>query len=455
MAIQQSIYQDLIDKIWPQLNLYVNEKINGSKRELTYLHKQRLTPVYSPDQKWEGTSANTRFVAADMVAMDSPLPLKKRSTISSANGHLPKIGMSKKMTETDINNLNIMRAQMEAMPDNSNGRKQKYDQMLRRVADDGNACAVGIDERNEYNYLYGISNGIVLVEVLDDNGNNGVGMRVNYGYPASNTFATSVKGDICGDDIDNVIERADTKGVTIQTAMISKTLLNKIRKSRWARELAADYKELVYTDASKLAVPTQKTFLEAFENEYNFSFIVVDRSVLTEKNGKDYPVKPFNPNRIIFLPNASNDGSLVWGTLAEASAPADGVTYSTVDEYKLISRFRTNEPSLMEITKGQAIVLPVIEDVESIFVLDLEAGLEVDNSDSTESGESDANITINGKVYNKAKVITGLKEMGIDIRTNAKDSMVIRKINELSKEDYEAFEAKLPGYVNTESSVKG
>lgn len=432
---QQSIFQEFIDKIWPQLNLYVKEKTNGSNRELTYLYKQRLTPVYSPDQKWETSSANTRFVAADMVAMDSPLPLKKRSSVASSNGNLPKIGMKKQMTESDINNLNIMRAQMNAMPEGSNQRKQKYQQILKKIADDGNACSVGIDERNEYNYLYGISNGIVLIEVMDDNGNTGVGMRVNYKYPESNIFGVDTKDEVNGDDIQNVISKADANGVTIQTAMISKTLLTKIRRSRWARELAADYKEQVYTDATKLPVPTQKTFIDAFENEYNFGFIVVDRSILLEKNGKDYPVKPFNPHRIIFLPNANTDGSFVWGTLAEATNPSEAVSYTTVDDHKLISRQRITEPSLMELTKGQSLSLPVIEDVESIFVLDVEKNVPLDASDDSEEAQVDAKITINGTAYQKAAVITALKNLGSDVKSNAKDSTVIKKINELSDED--------------------
>lgn len=440
---QESIFQDFIDKIWPKLNLYISEKTNGSNRELTYLHKQRLNPVYSPDQKYETSSANTRLVAADMVAMDSALPLKKRSTVKSSNGNLPKVGMKKALKETDINNLNIMRAQMESMPEGSNQRKQKYQQILKKIADDGNSCSVGIDERNEFNYLYGISNGIVLVEVEEDSENTGVGMRVNYGYPASNIFATEVKGEVNGDDIEKVITKADSIGVTIQVAMISKTLLTKIRRSRWARELAADFKEQVYNDATKLPVPTQKTFIDAFENEYNFSFIVIDRSILLEKNGKDYPIKPFNPNRIVFLPNANTDGSLVWGTLAEATNPSKSVSYTTVDEYKLISRTRLTEPSLVELTKGQALVLPVIEDAESIFVLDVEKSVELDDSDATEEGEVDETITINGQAYTKSAVIAALDALGVSVKATAKDSTVIKHINALSDEDTEKLMAAI------------
>lgn len=435
---QQSIYQEFIDKIWPKLNLYVTEKTNGTKKKLTYLHKERLNRVYSIDQKWEVSSVNNRNVAADMVSKDSPLPLKKRSRVSSANGYLPKIGMRKQMNETDITNLNTLKAQMEMLPEGDQ-RKMKYKQILKRLVDDAEKCSIGIDERNEYNYLYGISNGIVLVEIDDENGNTGIGMRVNYGYPASNIFSTAVKGEITGDDIENVISKADSKGMTIAKAMISKTLLTKMRKGRWARELAADYQEKVYNDQTKLPVPTQNTFLEAFKNEYNFDFIIVDRSILTEKNGQDYPVKPFNPNRIVFLPNEDTDGSLVYGTLAEATNPSEAVTYSTVDEYKLISRTRLTEPSLVEITKGQAIVLPVIENVESIFVLDASTGVELDDDDATEPGSVDANITINGVKYNKSDVISALKSLGSDVKSNSKDDTVIRKINELSDEDTSAL----------------
>lgn len=435
-----SIFSEFIDQIWPKLNLYVKEKTNNSRKTLTYLHKQRLTPIYSPDQKWEGTSANTRFVAADMVAMDSPLPIKMRGSISKANGTLPKIGMTKKLNETDINNINIMKAQLSMMPNGSAQAKQKKRQILTKLANDGDACSVGIDERNELNYLYGISNGVVLIPAdKDDKENTGLGLRVNYGYPASNIFGVQTVNDICSDDIDNLLSKADAKGDTPAVAMISKSLLTKIRKTRWARQLAADFKEQVYTTETNLPVPSVKTFTDAFENEYGFGFIVVDRSVLCEKNGVDTPTKPFNPNRIIFLPDASNDGSLVYGTLAEATNPVDGVNYSTIEEYKLISRYRVTDPAFAEITKGQALVLPVIENVESIYVLDITVSTPLDASDATDEGAVDENITIDGKSYPKDTVVAVLASLGVTLRPGVKDATVIKRVNELSAEERDAF----------------
>lgn len=419
------------------LGLYVTEKVNGkNERERTYLHKQRLEPVYSPDQKWEGTSANTRYVAADYVALDSPLPLKKRGSISSSNGKLPKIGIRRPMNESNINSLNIMEAQLNSLETGSEAYKQKKRQIIKKLADDPTFCAIGIDERNEFAYLYGISNGVVLIQGDEnDDQNTGIGMRVNYGYKPQNIFHTAEK-DICdGDDFQRVNDRVNADGNTTAVAMISKSLLDKIRKTRWARELAADFKEQVYSDNTKLPMPTVKTFTDAFENEYGYNFIIVNRSILCEKNGKDVPVKPFNPNRIVFLPNADKDGSLVHGTLAEMTHPAENVNYSTIDEYKLISRLRVTEPTFAEITKGQAMVLPVIEDVDAIYILDFSGQVELDESDESEEDQVDEKITISGKAYKKAAVIASLNALGVAVKSNYKDSTIIKKINELSDED--------------------
>ena len=412
---QPSIFAQYIEQFMPMLGIYVNEKVNGKKdRERTYLHKQRLVKVYSPDQKWEGTSANTRYVKADYVAFDSPLPLKRRGTISTSNGKLPKMGVRREMNETDINNVNIMESQLQNLESGSDAYKTKKRQIIKKLADDPKFCAIAIDEQNEFTYLYGISNGLALVQAdQNDDKNVGIGMRVNYGYKDSNIFRTAEVDSCNGDDIQKVIDKADADGNTIATAMVSKSRLTKIRKTRWARELVADYKEQVYTDATKLPVPTQKTFLEAFDNEYGFGFIVIDRSILCEKNGRDVPVKPFNADRIVFLP--------------------------TLEEYKLISRLRITDPSFAEVTKGQAMVLPVIEDVDGIYILDFSKSVEIDPSDATDTGEVDSKITIAGTAYQKSAVISALSTLGITVKSDAKDSTVIRKINELSDEDNAAL----------------
>lgn len=426
------MFIEWISSIWPKLGLYVKEKTAPIKR--TYLHKTMLRKVYSPDQKWEGTSAKTTYVAADMVAMDSPLPIKKRGSIATSNGKLPKVGMKKIMRETEINTVNIMKAHY-ATATTDEAKKAEKRRILQNLTNDGVACSIGIDEKNEANFLTGLSDGVVLVE---DEENTGTGLRVDYGYLDENTFGTIVKGHVSYEDFENVKKKADADGNTIVKVMLATSKLNEIRKERWARELVADAEDKVYTDTTTLKVPSKKKFIAALEDEFDIKVEEVDRTVIFEKNGKQKSVKPWNAERIIFLCN-EEVGSLVYGTLAEATNPVEGVKYATVDEYKLISKYSKTDP-LQEFTNGQALVLPVIEDVDQIYILDCteDKSAEVDTT-AEEADTGDIYITINNKKYSKTDVAAQLTAMGYKTSATAKDETIMKKFNALSDEEEATF----------------
>ena len=429
--MKESLFFQFIAAIWPKLNIYIKEKEAPVKR--TYLHKTMLTPVYSADQKWEGTSAKTTYVAADMVAMDSPLPIKKRGTIATSNGKLPKVGMKKILRETEINAVNIMKAHY-ATATTDETKKAEKQRILAKLLNDGEACSVGIDEKDEANFLTALSDGVLLIE---DEDNVGTGLRVNFGYLDANTFGTIKKGHVSYEDIENIKSKADSDGNTITTLMLAKSKLNEIRKERWARELVADADDKVYTDNSTLKVPSVKKFTEAFQDEFEIKLVVVDRSVIFEKNGVQKSKKPWNADRMIFLcSDAENPvvGSLVWATLAEATNPVEGVKYATVDQYKLISKYSKTDP-LQEFTNGQALVLPVIEDVDQIYVIDCAEtkSAEVD-TEKEKLDTADEFTTVNGKKYKKADLIAQLKSLGVKIGKKATDDVVISAINSLSDE---------------------
>ena len=423
--MKKSLFIEFISGIWPKLALYVKEKVDPKER--TYLHKTMLREVYSADQKWEGTSAKTTYVAADMVAMDSPLPIKKRGSLATSNGKLPKVGMKKILRETEINTINIMKAHYTSATTDEAKKAEKM-RIIQNLTNDGVACSVGIDEKNEANFLTGLCEGVVLVE---DEDNTGTGLRVNYGYLEENTFGTIKKGEISKEDFENVNDKANDDGNTIVQCLMSKKKFDEIRRLRWAKELVADFEGKIYDDDDKLKTPSKKAMMEAFEDEFGYEIVIINRSVVFEKNGKQHSEKPWNDARIVFICNTIV-GSLVWGTLAEATNPVEGVKYATVDKYKLISKYSKNDP-LQEFTSGQALVLPVIEDVDQIYVIDCseEKSYDVDTTAETADSE-DTYITINGKKYVKADIIAGLKALGVDVKSNATDAVVMEKVNALS-----------------------
>ena len=362
--MNESLFIEFVRSIWPKLALYINEKVNNGK-ELTYLHKTMLRSVYSADQKWEGTSANTTYVSADVVAMDSPLPPKKRDAIAQSNGVLPKIGMKKVLRETQINTINIMRARL-TMADTPEAKKAEKARILERLTDDAVACSIGIDERNEANFLTALAEGVVIVEDAD---NTGTGVRLDYGYLEENQFGVNEAGHVSKEAIENVISAADAKGIAFSRIAIALSTYKKMKQEQWAKEMVASYKGITYSANAKLPVPTTADFDAAFADEFGgITFLKIDRSVIVEKNGVRTSIKPFSANKIVFL-TTEEVGSLVWGTLAEATNPVQGVVYSTVDNYKLIAKYSKTDP-LQEFTSGQAIVAPVIENVEQIYVID-------------------------------------------------------------------------------------
>lgn len=435
--MQESLFIQFIMALWPKLSLYVNTKVNNGQ-PMSYLHKTMLNPVYSADQKWEGTSANTVYVAADMVAMDSPLPIKKRDSISTSNGKLPKIGMEKKKGETDINTLNIMNAQYQALVSGGNAQAaaSQKQRIVQQFANDVVYCSVGIDEKNEANFLTALSDGVMAVP---DDENTGTALRVSFGYDKfpANHFGVVEKDHIGREDIERVLDKANRDGVTITTIAIALSTYREMRKERWARELVADSKDVTYTETTKLPVPNSTAFDEAFATEFGgIQFLKIDRTVYFEKNGKRTPVKPFNADKLVFL-SSTQVGSLVWGTLAEVTNPVAGVKYQNLDQYKLISEYSTTKP-LIEHTTGEALVIPVIENVDMIYTIDKSNAFEVDEAAETTDNE-DKYITINAKKYSKADVAAQLTTMGYKTYSTSNDDTIMKKVNALSDEEEEIF----------------
>lgn len=425
----KSLFSDYIDRFFPQLQRLI-ERVNGKRQQtLDYLYKRHLREEYSPDNKWESTTADTTYVAADFVSMDSPLPIKQRDSIQTANGKLPKQGLSKILKESDINALNIMEAQ---------GGNQAL--IVQKLANDPVACAVGLDERNEFSFLYGFSNGYVAIADVD----NGL-MRVDYNFFDKNTFGSSTKGTPEGEDIIDILEKANADGTTIQYIWIAKSTYDTLRRSQWARELSANYEGRVIVPGATLPVPTPTRFDEAFSDETGgVTFVKVDRTVYTEINGKRTPQKPWNENRLIFTPN-DIVGTLVYGRLAEQTNPVEDVIYQLIDNYKLIARFRETNP-LREITTGQAIVAPIIENVDQLYIYDISQGQEVD-PEAESSDTNDEYVTVWGETYQKTGFVTTMNSnYGTKLKTTAADATIIKAVNKLSDAEQTALKAAVQTY---------
>lgn len=426
MAKQTSIFKKYVDRIIPVLSTLI-EKVNDKKNDnRTYLHKDAslVRKQFAPDNKWEANSVNTSYVAADFMSFDSPVDIKTRPSIGNANGKLPKAGIGRNLTESQLTELQVMEAA---------GNNQA--RIAKKIADDMVFCDVGLDELNEWGFLYGLCHGFVGLPDLDHPQQL---MRMNFGYLAENTYGTTTKGEITMDDIERVFDAASANNDTVESVWISKSALKALRQTRGAKELVADADDKVYTDDTVLKTPSENRFKEVFESEYGVTLYIVNRTVIFEKNGVKIKKKPWDDNRVIFNCNQVV-ASFVYGELAENRNRVEGVAYSLNEDYKLISRFSVNDPSLVEKTKGEEIAASVIEDVDQIYILDSSLSEEVDTT-AEALDTDDEYITYKGNKYGKPAFVAGLNAItGGRLKATSSDENVIKKVNELSEEEEEAF----------------
>lgn len=354
--MEKSLYFEFTQKYFPTLVTSVVEKLNEKNTTtLPYLFKDLLTPSFSADGRWASLLAEHTRVAADVVALDSELPLKTRDAISTASGDIPKIGMKLYLTEKQMKDLDAMIAQQ--LPVN---------QIVNKIFNDLPRCIEGVWERIEDMFLSQFSTGVGL-----STHNNGTGVRVDVGYLDANKFGVSVlwenpETSTPVDDITAVLDKALDDQNTVTDVWMDDIALRAFYKSKQVRDQYA-FDNGVAVKEGTVGVLDFKKASEVLQNKYGITLHRVARKIKTELNGVKGTHNPWQEGMVVFTCD-DKLGSLVWTNTAEATRPVGGVQYQTADDYILVSKYSKNDP-LREFTSSQAMVIPVINNVDRIYTL--------------------------------------------------------------------------------------
>ena len=100
-------FKEYYDKYLKPGMAKILQRINDTPedKQPKLLYKVMLTSEQSLKDSWDSASLSTSVVSADVVAMDSPLPLKSRARLARATGKIPKIGISFRKRESEIRDL--------------------------------------------------------------------------------------------------------------------------------------------------------------------------------------------------------------------------------------------------------------------------------------------------------------------------------------------------------------
>lgn len=375
-----------------------------------------LKEEYSADLSWGASELDTSIIAADVVSMDSSLPLKSRDKVSSASGTIPKIGIKFKKGEKAISDINVMKAK---------GVNEQT--IASKIFNDVQKVIKGIQSRIEIMFLQALSTGYTLV---DDPDNVGTGIRVNFGYKDENMF--HAKGAKWGnpaatpqDDVQQLFDKASEDGNTIGLVLISKKYFNYFRQSEQGITMAALYQQRIVTDNTKLPVPSRSLMLEALEDEYGVPFRIIDSSFKVERvDGTKVTVRPWKEGNVVAVPS-ENVGRVVYGTLAEETNPVSGVSYQKSGSYILVAEFSKTDP-LQEFTTGQALALPVIDGAEGIYVLHADATSDLELDKTSLAFTKDAGTQTVNVVHADSKVTASSDQTWC--KTTVKGSVVTVKV---------------------------
>lgn len=363
MAITKSIFGAFVEKYFAPVVRKVTETINGKTEEEQLLHTTMLTEEYSPDLKWESTEVAGSIVAADVVSLDSSLPLKKRASIKQAIGKIPKVGLKFRKDESDITAINIMQA---------TGADEGA--VAGKIMNDVPRAIGGVRHLVEVMFQKALSTGEILV---GEDLTAGTGVRANFGYAVENTFHCTAgvwgtETDEPIEDIEQMFSKANDDGKRITLVMIAQSRLDMIRRSRAGKLLVANNNGQTVTNLDTLGKPTRAAMLEALGAEFGAEFRVVNSSFIVEEaDGTRKAIKPWEQANVVGL-TTDKVGRLVYGRVAEETNPVDGVVYEKSGSFILVSKFSDNEP-LQEFTTAQAFVLPVIDGGNDVYVLHTDA----------------------------------------------------------------------------------
>lgn len=352
--MEQSLYSQYVREFFPMLVTSIVEKLNEKRGALSYLYRDLLRPEYSNDGRWASVLANYTRVAADVVALDSELPLKSRDSLEIAQGDIPKVGMKLFLNEKVMKDIDAMIAQ-----------NRPITRIVEKIFSDTPRCIEGVYERIEDTFLSELSTGVGLSE-----NNNGTGVRIDVNYLSENQFPVKTLWSATNptplDDIQKVVDKATEDGNVITDLYADDTFLSGLYKSDQMRGQFA-FNSGIGTTAKGVPILSFNQVAQILLAQWDITLHRVARKIKTEIDGKKKSHSPWKQGIGVFTCD-KEVGSLVWTDTAEATRPVKQVDYEVADEFILISKYSTNDP-LREFTSSQAMVVPVINNVDRIYTL--------------------------------------------------------------------------------------
>jgi hypothetical protein len=360
--MERSILSESFNKV--NMEAYVNRR---REQFLKRLFWQKFFPLkYTSQLTWESlTGSNGIPVMADVIEYNASAPLKTRRVVAKTTGDIPKIALKRQMDEKDYNEYNTLRALARG--------DESRNALLDIVFNDIDFCYTGVMTRTEYLAMQALSYGLIA---LTTSNNNGIITEANcdFGIPAANKGAVALQwsqasGATPLTDIRTVVENQAASGYNYEYMVMDKTALGQLQANTQVKN------ELAVMRATTFATtePTLAELNRELESRLLPKIIVVDSMARFENADHALTnVACWKSGYVTFIPQMQV-GNIMHGPIAEETSPAVSKKALQIKrDHILLSKWSELEP-FGEFTKGQANAFPRFTDVDSLFILKVDA----------------------------------------------------------------------------------
>ncbi len=302
-------------------------------------------------------------VMADVVAGNTPAPIKRRPVTKILKGDLPPIKISRPMKETDLNDYNLFRAYADDSLKN---------EILRLVFGDVDFCFDGVNSRLEWLALRAMSQTYIALTTTN---NAGIRTTSNIDYQMldarKNTVAV-VWGAAVGTttpitDFIAAKAEATTLGIKLKYAIMDATDWGYFQASTQVQNYCLGY--MVGGTKVTLA-PTRAVANAMLAGQELPQIIVVEQSLLAEdRDNAQTAVTPWVTGHVLFTPDL-NLGDMFFGPIADETNPPKQAIQTKRDGV-LIQKFSEVNP-ITEWTLGITNAFPswhTVDDCWNMYTL--------------------------------------------------------------------------------------
>lgn len=354
--MEKSLYSEILKDNFPSLILMIAQKLNDKNAtELPYLFREVLTPEFSIDGRWSSVLANFTQVTADVVSLDSSLPIKSRDAIEVVTGNIPKMGVKRALTEKQVKDINSLIAQ-----------GADINLIIDRIFADAPWVISAIYETIEYMLHTELSTGYGLSPT-----GTGNAVRLDLKFKAENHFGVTklwnADDAAAIDDIQKLVDKAEEDqniitDVYADNAWIKNFCANKQVRTQYAFDMG------IAVVGDNIPVLDFEKASDVIRRKWNITLHRVNRKFKHEISGEKKNGQAWKAGVASFVCDKTL-GRLVWTDLVESSNPVPGVQYQPVDEFILVSQYAENDP-WREFTTSQAMCVPVLNNTDRIYLLD-------------------------------------------------------------------------------------